>query len=186
MFYEGTLSPDSGSEIATVTENLSTKVPFPLTWFLSLPSPSPAPVVKKRTVHLHGSVQLLFRASVLILKYSPGGTDSSLYTGSIIYTYALENPLHFYIYSIYIALLRGPYLQTNTGVSIHSVRNCRHCWHRCVHSQWKWQRSYTDWQWYNSNHPHLPPKPTTTTRMQPAQCLMTTLVCSVSQLVNIS
>jgi cathepsin E len=43
-----------------------------------------------------GSVQLLFKTLTRMLKYSIGGTNSALFTGSITFTYALAIFTYFY------------------------------------------------------------------------------------------
>ena len=89
--YAGTLSPDSSSGIPTVTENLYDDGTIPA----EIVSVSFEPITSTGGEEQNGvltwGVQLLFKTLTQILKYSLGGTDSSLYTGSITYTYALTN-----------------------------------------------------------------------------------------------
>jgi hypothetical protein len=75
-----------------------------------------------------GCVQLLFKTLTRMLKYSIGGTDSALFTGSITYTYAYSHILYIFIDLInlnYIAPSPPPRLQKEVGVSTNPSRTVR-------------------------------------------------------------
>src|SRR5882757_2367206 len=75
-----------------------------------------------------GCVKLLFKTLTRKLKCSIGGTDSSLFTGSITYTYAYSHILYIFIDLInlnYIAPSPPPRLQTYIGVSTSPSRTVR-------------------------------------------------------------